>query len=41
MYATVMKLPLLANYIWFQLAITIEVLESAINLAFISVLQYF
>ncbi len=33
MYATVMKSPLLANYIWLQLAITIEVLDSAINLA--------
>lgn len=32
MYATVMKSPLLANYIWLQLAITIEVLDSAINL---------
>lgn len=30
MYATVMKSPLLANYIWLQLAITIEVLDSAI-----------
>jgi len=32
MYGTVMKSPLLANYIWLQLAITIEVLDSAINL---------